>query len=460
MSREVPALGTDEGLVQASLQDDLELVAEPFSPTDYADAAITQDSDAEYSSDLLVQATRLQAKTKVALIRKLITQLETDQIHSILESGLKEIGNRYRHGSNAVITNHNTRLLLKKDYSFQERGLDEPSQYYVYLRRRKPKLDRYIGALFYIPGGCTLSYFLDAEGRIVFNPPSNIFQLQDSKNPSVMQTVRLVCLQPPPPDYTFTKQQNDTPEIYLHLEYLDSKTYQPLSTQVYPFPACMHEGGKLDRYRWEVSMLKLSPEVAEPSTTHLSNTNYSLERELSRLPEVVNADGSPIQHPSKSIEYSPSIPATTSSQSSRRVLEISGSKPLTLHLCDSNHADAILKRMRLWVSWSEKAMPQSKWEIVQNEDIYKLMNARFKRQILSFSRTQLTVTLENSLPVLVKWFHDLSLSVSQAQNQRQYSTAQLKLAHSLFVDMSLPQKDPVVMLKKLFGVEFSKEPRL
>lgn len=458
MSREVPALGA-EGLVQASLSEEFESVNEPFSSTDSSGTNVTLDSDAECSPDLLNLALRLQPKAKVALIRKLITQLETDQIHSILESGLKEIGNRYRRGSSSAVINHNTRLVLKKDYSFQERGLDEPSQYYVYLRRRKPKLDRYIGALFYIPGGCTLSYFLDAEGRIVFNPPSNIFQLQDCKNPSVMQTVRLVCLQPPPPDYTFTKQQNDTPEIYLHLEYLDSKTYQTLSTQVYPFPACMHEGGKLDRYRWEVSMLKLSPEVAESLNTQPSNTDYPLERELAAFSDTADAIADPVPT-SFNIGYSPSIPAPEPAQSPRRILEISSSKPLTLHLCDSNNGDAILKRMRLWASWSEKTMPQSKWEIVQNEDVYKLINARFKRQILTFSRTQLTVTLENSLPVLVKWFHDLSLSVSQAQNQRQYSTAQLKLAHSLFVDMSLPQKDPVVMLKKLFGVEFSKEPRL
>ncbi len=101
-------------------------------------------------------------------------------------------------------------------------------------------------------------------------------------------------------------------------------------------------------------------------------------------------------------------------------------------------------------------MPQSRWELVQNGTVYTLMNARFQRRILRFSAEQSAIMLENSLPVLVKWFHDLSLSVSQAQNQRQYSTAQLKLAHSLFVDMNLPQKDPIAVLRKLFGIEFTK----
>jgi hypothetical protein len=84
------------------------------------------------------------------------------------------------------------------------------------------------------------------------------------------------------------------------------------------------------------------------------------------------------------------------------------------------------------------------------------MNAHFKRRILRFSGDRAAIAFENSLPVLVRWFHDLSLAVSQSPNQRQYSAAQLQLAHSLFVEMSLPQTDPVVVLKKLFGVEFSK----
>lgn len=101
-------------------------------------------------------------------------------------------------------------------------------------------------------------------------------------------------------------------------------------------------------------------------------------------------------------------------------------------------------------------MPQSRWELVQDGTTYTLMNAHFKRRILRFSSDRASVAFENSLPVLVRWFHDLGLAVSQAQNQRQYSAAQLQLAHSLFVDMSLPQTDPIVVLKKLFGVEFSK----
>jgi hypothetical protein len=92
---------------------------------------------------------------------------------------------------------------------------------------------------------------------------------------------------------------------------------------------------------------------------------------------------------------------------------------------------------------------------VQDGTQQTLINAHFKRPILSFSAKNQTVRLENSLPVLIKWFHDLSLAVSQSQNQRQYTAAQLKLAHDLFVEMNLPQTDPVVILKKLFGVDFS-----
>jgi hypothetical protein len=56
----------------------------------------------------------------------------------------------------------------------------------------------------------------------------------------------------------------------------------------------------------------------------------------------------------------------------------------------------------------------------------------------------------------MQWFHDLALAVSQSQSQRCYSAAQLKLAHTLFVEMSLPQDDLLAVLRTLFGVDFAK----
>jgi hypothetical protein len=465
MSREVPALGVDEGLVRATLQRNSQRntvsVSEPLPQSQPSETGDALASEAAGHADVFEQAVRLHARTKVALIRKLLTQLDTNQIQAVLEYGLREIGDRHRRGVSSTSANHHTRLLLKKDYSYQERGLDQPTQYYVYLRRRKPKLDRYIGALFYIPEGCTLSYFLDAEGRIIFNSPHNVFQLRDCSNPAIVQVVRLICLEPPPPDYTFTKQQEDVPEIRLHLEYLDPLTHQSIARQAYFFPACMHEGGRLDRYRWEVSTVTPALEPSEPlqhpvkpPVQPLVSNPQPFENESAVPDGMSDTDYSPLISPIK-----PEQPLNRSEQTAsspiRQVLELPA-KPLTFCLCRREDADTILKRMRLWVSWSEKAMPQSRWEITQSGEVYTLINAHFKRQILKFSRDRASITLENSLPVLVKWFHDLSLAVSQAQNQRQYSASQLKLAHSLFVDMSLPQKDPLVVLKKLFGVEFSK----
>ncbi len=458
MSREVPALGANEGLVRTTLKPVDELAEQSDQPQ-ISSTDVSLDNEVECGTDLLDRAIQLQPRAKIALIRKLLVQLETDQIQTVLECGLREIGDRHRRGVSSALTNHNTRLLLKKDYSYQERGLSEPTQYYVYLRRRKPKLDRYIGALFYIPEGCTLSYCLDAEGCIVFNPPNNVFHLRDCKDSSITQRVRLICLEPPPPDYTFTKQQNDVPAIRLHLEYLDLETGQPLSKQAYPFPACMYEGGMLDRYRWEVSTLSLSADLPEslvrssiyhPSSGELPNLSQVTPSEVAakRVPEL--------NQPSEIGQELLEAPTKVTPSNSRQVLEIPTVKMLTFRLVKPSDADVIVKRMRLWVTWSEKAMPQSRWELVQNGTVYTLMNARFQRRILRFSAEQSAIMLENSLPVLVKWFHDLSLAVSQAQNQRQYSTAQLKLAHSLFVDMNLPQKDPIAVLRKLFGTEFAK----
>ncbi|GAP95539.1 hypothetical protein [Leptolyngbya sp. NIES-2104] len=443
MSREVPEADIEERLTNATIKPEVDAANEEL-----LQSGLDAEDSTSNSTALLSQAAQLSPKAKVALIRKLIAQLESDHIQAIVEFGLKEIGSRHRPGTSAI--EHNTRLLLKKDYSYQTRGLTEPTQYFVYLRRRKPKLDRYIGALFHVPQGCTLSYFLDTEERLIFNPPYNVFELRDSKTPGLVQTVRLICLEPPPPDYTFDKQQNDVPDIQLHLEYLNPQTYQPLSKQTYPFPKCMYEGGELDRYRWEVKAIELSPElsvssrgalptsVAEPLPTVDSSPNFDME-----APSRPESIASPF--PNEGISDEPQ----------RRVLEVQP-KLLTFHLSNQSDADGILKRIRLWVAWSEKAMPQSRWEIHQDAGSYTLMNARFKRRILRFTPESGTIVLENSLPVLMRWFHDLSLAVSQSQNRRQYSAAQLKLAHTLFIEMSLPQTDPAIVLKKLFGVDFSK----
>ena len=421
--------------------------------------------------EVLDQVGQLEITAQVALIHRLISQLETNQIQTILEFGQQELIER-RRGATALAESRQTRLLLKKDYSYQNQGLSEPTQYYVYLRRRNPKLDRYIGTLFYVPQGCALSYSPNAGGQICFNSPDNLFQLQDTQCPEATQIVRLLSLEPPPPEYTFTKQQNDTPDIYLRLEYLDSITYQPIAQELYLFPTCMYEGGKLDRYRWKVSRLTLPAEAQQPDFKVKLPNNLQVASEFAHFSTEPRSQMKLSKRAGKATSPVPDSPVSTqigdrqavaersgsearlTSSPARRILELPPSATSTFYLSNRCDAAAILERMRLWVAWSEKAMPQSRWEIVQNGMTYTLSNASFKRNILNFSLDRASVTLSNSLPVLVKWFHDLGLAVSQGQ--RKYNSAQLKLAQQLFVEMSLPQDNPLIALEKLFGIKFSK----
>jgi hypothetical protein len=417
--------------------------------------------------EVLDQVGQLEVTAQVALIHRLMSQLESNQIQAILEFGQQELTDR-RQGATAHAEVRQTRLLLKKDYSYQNQGLGEPTQYYVYLRRRSPKLDRYIGTLFYVPQGCALSYSPNADGQIRFNSPGNIFQLQDTQHPEATQIVRLLSLEPPPPDYTFTKQQNDAPDIHLRLEYLDSTTYQPIAEELYLFPTCMYEGGKLDRYRWKVSRLTLPTETNKPdfqvnlpANLHVaSKFAQATAKSRSQAALLDKASGKRASSPAaaKSSDQTPVARSkgtvSPSNSSTRRILELPPTATSTFYLSNRCDAAAILERMRLWVAWSEKAMPQSRWEVVQNGMIYTLSNASFKRSILNFSLDRASITLNNSLPVLVKWFHDLGLAVSQGQMK--CSPAQLKLAQQLFVEMSLPQDNPLIALEKLFGIKFSK----
>jgi hypothetical protein len=424
----------------------------------------SSDSKLMQYTDMLAQVNQLKSDAKLALVYELISDLEADQIQSLLEFAQREITERQRPLSPSLPTSdRKTRLLLKKDYSYQNRGLSEPNQYYVYLRRRKPKLDRYIGTLFYVPQGCTLSYFPDAEGRVLFNPPYNTFQLKDAKNPDLTQLVRLIGLDPPPPDYTFTKQQNDAPEIYLRLEYLDPITYHPVSEKSYPFPFCMYEGGELDRYRWDVTSFVFSAEKNAEAEAEIKQSGYSSDSFSHSFAQSSSEAGS--TDSTELIEHQTTLNSSldhewedekTPDEFSRRVIELPSTKSTTFYLSDRRDAPSVLERMRLWVTWSDKAIPQSRWEIMQSDGNYTLINASFKRTILKFSIDTASITLGNSLPVLMQWFHDLALAVSQSQSQRCYSAAQLKLAHTLFVEMSLPQDDLLAVLRTLFGVDFAK----
>lgn len=332
MSREVPDVDADQRLLEATIKPQVDAANEELLQTALDSKDLIPDGNRATESLLLERATQLSPKAKVALVRKLISQLESNHIQSIVEFGLKEIGNRHRRGAASI--EHNTRLLLKKDYSYQTRGLSEPTQYFVYLRRRKPKLDRYIGALFHVPQGCALSYFLDTEERLIFNPPHNVFELRDSKNPNLWQVVRLICLEPPPPEYTFDKQQNDIPDIQLHLEYLHPQTYQPLSKQTYAFPKCMYEGGELDRYRWEVKAIELSPELSiSPRST--------LPTSVAEPIPAVDAASSPrFDLDPALLDRSESVAPQFPAESQRRVLEVQP-KLLTFYLSSQTDAEAI-----------------------------------------------------------------------------------------------------------------------
>lgn len=387
-----------------------------------------------YVEKLLYCLVQLGDSDQQLVLQQLFRQLNVKSLTAVLELGQQELSGRRNAKSTAASPPRETALTLKKDYTYQDRGLSEPTQYYVYLRRRKPKLDRYIGTLFYVPTGCVLNYVSDGQGNLIFQPPHNVFQLTDAKNPNLTKVVRLLRLEPPPADYTFTKQQQDTPAIYLRVEFLQPLTLEVISEQCLPFPSCMHEGGVLDRYRWDVALVPPPLQDMAAPTPEL-------------LADLV------LTQPTGSTSARKSAP--TNPPPSTPVLNLPLTKSSTFYVNQATDVEGLVERMRLWVSWSEKAMPQSRWAIAQTADEYTLMNATFKRSILSVSPTDASVTLHGTLPVIVKWFHDLSLAVSQSQSQKRYNFNQLKLAHNLFVDMSLPQTDPLQLLKKLFGVEFS-----
>lgn len=427
-------------------------------------------------TELFDRVTRLDFQTKQTLCQLLLTQLSAEQAQEVIDFGKSELAAREgKVSSTRKPPERCTRLVLKKDYSFQKLNLAHPTQYFVYLVRRKPKLDRYIGALFYVPGGVPLSYFPDADGRIVFTPPNNIFKLVDSES-SQVQVVRLVAIEPPPSGYTFERGQEDSPEIYLSLDYLDPVSYDLLRSERYHYPTCMYEGGELDRYRWKVELLVLPLDLqprlfssgaaqlpaASTGTELLSDVQHheSLSVSAQTAQTITQLTALADNGAIVSSTPTPPVPAMSSTPRPKKFIltELPKANTATYYLTEPQQRDEVLERLRLFAAISELAMPHAKWVIEGRSDsgIYRLANSKTKRLIVQFAAHETAVTLQNSFPVIMTAFRDLARSASQASQRM--TREQQSVMHKLHVEMGLPHKNPLEILEKLFGVTFRDTP--
>ncbi|MBI4783774.1 MAG: hypothetical protein HY785_21030 [Oscillatoriophycideae cyanobacterium NC_groundwater_1537_Pr4_S-0.65um_50_18] len=432
-------------------------------------------------SELFEMALRLDPQAKQSLCQLLLTQLSAEQTREVIDFSRSELAAREGKGSlTRKPAERCTRLVLKKDYSFQKLNLAHPTQYFVYLVRRKPKLDRYIGALFYVPSGVSLSYFPDAEGRIVFTPPHNVFKLVDSESAQT-QVVRLASIEPPPAEYTFERGQEDVPEIYLCLDYLDPVTYEWVRSERYHYPTCMYEGGKLDRYRWKVEPLELPVEIQTrlQSLPAISEQTLSLPVEETGLLSGVQrreslsvssetahtitqltalADSAAIAPATQA----PATPAVSATPRPKKFIltELPKANTATYYLADPQQSVVVLERLRIFAALSELAMPHAKWVVEERSDtaIHRLVNSKTKRLIVQFSTDETAVMLQNSFPVIMTAFRDLARSASQTSQRM--TREQQSLTHKLHVEMGLPHKNPLEILEKLFGVTFQDTPVL
>ncbi len=428
-------------------------------------------------TDLFDRVARLDSQTKQTLCQLLLTQLSAEQTQEVIDFGKSDLAAREGKVSIARKPPERcTRLVLKKDYSFQKLNLAHPTQYFVYLVRRKPKLDRYIGALFYIPGGVPLSYFPDADGRIVFTPPNNIFRLVDSES-SQVQVVRLVAIEPPPSSYTFERGQEDIPEISLSIDYLDPVSYDLLRSERYHYPTCMYEGGELDRYRWKVELLVLSldlqarlsassgavqPPAIPVETELLSGVQHRESLSVSSQTAQTITQLTALADNAAIASSPPALPVPAMSSTPRPkkfiLTELPKANTATYYLAESQQSDKVLERLRLFAAISELAMPHAKWVIEGRSDggIYRLTNSKTKRLIVQYASHETAVTLQNSFPVIMTAFRDLARSASQTSQRM--TREQQSLMHKLHVEMGLPHKNPLEILEKLFGVTFRDAP--
>jgi hypothetical protein len=391
------------------------IAQEPLSGADLSELRLSK-------AQILQKIQQLSPQKQIDLFSTWVGRLEPTQFKKISEFVRLENDLRQEIGGEALRRNALTEIFLK-GISHRRRNSAEitPPQLYVYIRRRRKSSEsgtKYLGKLFFVPGGHTYKWKEGTNGALVFYE-GNVFCLTHLRTKE-QRYLKLVRLDQPPSDYDYNPQPGEKPtiQVALHVEVLHPQTLQPVEMKIYDYPSCLYEKGELSEALWQVEAV-----------------NAALAMKAAAVPEV-----NPLR---------------------QGVDQGSAGKTTRLAVTRSQ-ALKILPLLRQFRDYSQKVYSaRSIWYLSEPEGggTYALTTAGGKL-ILEFDTKRWEFSTEHSAQVLARWFYNLCTKVQSGFDQGDYgdfSLSDRQLISELFVQLqSLKGKSVEEILQLIFKVNAKK----
>ena len=387
---------------------------EPVSGADLSELRLSK-------AQLLQKIQQLSAQKQIDLFSAWVGRLEPAQFKKISAFIRLENDLRQELGGEVLRRNALTEVFLK-GISHRRRNSSEitPPQLYVYIRRRRKSSEsgtKYLGKLFFVPGGHTYKWKEGTNGALVFYE-GNVFCLTHLRTKE-LRYLKLVRLDQPPPDYDYNPQPGEKPliQVSLYVEVLHPQTLQPVEMKIYDYPSCLYEKGELSEALWQVEAL-----------------NAALAMKAAVVPEV-NPLGQGIEQ--------------TGGKTTRMVV-------------DRSQALKILPLLRQFRDFSQKVYSaRSLWYLSEPEGggKYALTTAGGKL-ILEFDTKRWEFSTEHSAQVLARWFYNLCTKVQAGFDVGDYgdfSLSDRQLISELLVQLqTVKGKSVEEILRLIFQVDVKK----
>jgi hypothetical protein len=374
-------------------------------------------------AQILQKIHQLSAQKQVDLFSAWAGRLEPAQFKKIAEFIRLENDLRQELGGEVLRRNALTEVFLK-GISHRRRNSSEitPPQLYVYIRRRRKSSEsgtKYLGKLFFVPGGHTYKWKEGTNGALVFYE-GNVFCLTHLRTKE-QRYLKLVRLDQPPPDYDYDPKPGEKPliQVSLHVEVLHPQTLQPVEMKIYDYPSCLYEKGELSEALW-----------------HVEAVDGSLALKAAAKASAA-AEGSLLQ-------VGPA-PART-----------------TRLVVNRSQALKILPLLRQFRDFSHKVYStRSLWYLSEPEGggTYTLTTAGGKL-ILELDPKRWELSTEHSAQVLARWFYNLCTKVQSEFNQGDYgdfSLSDRQLVSELVVQLqTVKGKSVEEILRLVFKIDAKK----
>lgn len=372
-------------------------------------------------TQILQKVQQLSPQKQIDLFSAWVGRLEPAQFKKMSEFIRLENDLRQELGGEVLRRNALTEVFLK-GISHRRRNSSEitPPQLYVYIRRRRKSSEsgtKYLGKLFFVPGGHTYKWKEGTNGALVFYE-GNVFCLTHLRTKE-QRYLKLVRLDQPPPEYDYNPQPGEKPliQVSLHVEVLHPQTLQPVEMKIYDYPSCLYEKGELSEALWQVEAVNATLAIkAAVVTTNVNVLQLGIE-------------------------------------------QTGGKATLAV---DRSQALKILPLLRQFRDFSQKVYgARSLWYLSEPEagGKYALTTANGKL-ILEFDTKRWEFSTEHSAQVLARWFYNLCTKVQAGFDVGDYgdfSLSDRQLISELFVQLqTVKGKSSEEILQLIFQLDTKK----